>query len=169
MVCRPHYTKTLMKHTIDPTSPTALYQWATARCAQKEYCASEISQKLRQRGASFDDIESLIARLEEEGYIDEERYARAFTRDKYRFDHWGRVKITYALRQKGITSSAISHALDEIDEADYEANLRAFLHSRLRQTKAPTPQAARQKVIRAAVTRGYEIERVIDVLGAEPF
>ena len=150
-----------MKHTIDSTSPTALYQWATSRCAQKEYCASEISQKLRQRGASFDDIDSLIARLEAEGYIDEERYARAFTRDKYRFDHWGRVKITYALRQKGISSSAIALGLEEIDEEEYLANLRSFIQSRLRQVKAPTPQAARQKVIRAAVTRGYELELVL--------
>lgn len=154
-----------MKQHIDPASPAALYQWAAARCAQKEYCASELTQKFRQRGASLSDIESVLARLEDEGYLDESRYARAFASDKFRFDHWGRVKITYHLRHKGISSAAITEALSEIDEEEYQENLRDFLQSRLRQTKAPTPAAARQKVVRAAVTRGYEAELVFNVLG----
>lgn len=154
-----------MKQHIDPASPAALYQWAAARCAQKEYCASELTQKFRQRGASLSDIESVLARLEDEGYLDESRYARAFVSDKFRFDHWGRVKITYHLRHKGISSAAITEALSEIDEEEYQENLRDFLQSRQRQTKAPTPAAARQKVVRAAVTRGYEAELVFNVLG----
>ena len=55
---------------------TDFYLWATGRCSQKEYCRSEIAQKLRTKGATPDEIESLLARLESERYIDETRYAR---------------------------------------------------------------------------------------------
>ena len=163
-----------MKQHIDPASPAALYQWAAARCAQKEYCASELTQKFRQRGASLSDIESVLARLEDEGYLDESRYARAFASDKFRFDHWGRVKITYHLRHKGISSAAITEALSEIDEEEYLASLREFLQSRQRALPdAPTldssssslSPSARQKLIRAAVTRGFELELVLREMG----
>lgn len=58
------------------------------------------SQKLLAKGATPDEVDETLGRLETESYIDEARYARAFVNDKFRFDHWGRIKIRYALRQR---------------------------------------------------------------------
>ncbi len=147
--------------------PTDFYSWATSRCSQKEYCRSEIAQKLRTKGATSAEIEALLDRLETERYIDEARYARAFVSDKFRFDHWGRIKITYSLRQKGIDANTIDDALAQIDDDDYRQSLTDFIASRRRTTKADSSYALNQKIARAAITRGFEPQMVFDALGED--
>ena len=44
---------------------------------------------------------------------------QAFVRDKYRFNQWGRVKISQALRMKKIPADVIAEGLEEIDEREY--------------------------------------------------
>ena len=143
---------------------TDFYQWATNRCSQKEYCRSELAQKLRTKGATPSEIELLLTRLEAERYIDESRYARAFVSDKFRFDRWGRIKITNALRLKGISSNDIDDALQLITDADYRKTLSDFITSRRRTTHGSTPYAINQKIARAAITRGFEPHVVFDAL-----
>ena len=146
---------------------TDFYLWATSRCAVKEYCCSEIATKLQQKGATADEIETLLERLVNEKYIDEARYAEAFVSDKFRFDHWGRVKINHALRQKGIADSLIREALEHIDDEEYRTMLTDFIQSKRRTTKGDTPYAINQKVARAAITRGFEPHLVFDLLQME--
>lgn len=143
------------------------YQWATNRCAQKEYCRSEIAKKLLAKGATPDEVDDTLGRLEAESYIDEARYARAFVNDKFRFDHWGRIKIRYALRQKGVSDFDTDDALALIDNDDYRQALTDFIASRRRTTKGDTPYAVNQKIARAAITRGFEPQMVFDALSVE--
>ncbi|MBR1446763.1 MAG: RecX family transcriptional regulator, partial [Alloprevotella sp.] len=88
-----------------------LYAWATARCARSETCRADIRMALARRGIFGEDANDLLDRLEDEGYIDEACYARAFVHDRSRYDRWGRIKIGAALRQKNIASSLINAAL----------------------------------------------------------
>ena len=106
----------------------------------------------------------LLERLVNEKYIDEARYAEAFVSDKFRFDHWGRIKIGHALRQKGIADSLISEALEHIDEDEYRTLLTDFIESKRRTTKGDTPYAINQKIARAAITRGFEPHLVFDLI-----
>ena len=145
-----------MKSRTEPPTPEALYLWAASRCAVKEYCRSEIKEKFLQKGATVSVAETLIERLEKERYIDEERYARAFVSDKFRFAHWGRVKIRYALQLKGISPQLIDEALSLVQEESYQDELRAFIQSRRRTVKADSPYALKQKLARAAISRGFE-------------
>ena len=121
-------------------------------------------QKLRAKGATPEQAAQLLERLQHEGYTDDLRYARAFVSDKFRFDHWGRLKIAAALRAKALPSHLIDEALHDIDEADYEAAIASFIQSRRRTLKAPDAHTLALKVARAAVNRGYEPHRVFDLL-----
>lgn len=104
------------------------YKRASALCARSEHCRRDISERLRRSELSRDEIDTLLDRLEDEDFINHERYARAFVSDKFRFSHWGRLKIRAALMQKGIASDLIASAMDEkIDEDSYLANLRQLL------------------------------------------
>lgn len=141
-----------------------LLRRTAALCVRKEYCASEIVQKLRAKGATPEQADQLLERLQHEGYTDDLRYARAFVSDKFRFDHWGRLKIAAALRAKALPSHLIDEALHDIDEADYEAAIASFIQSRRRTLKAPDAHTLALKVARAAVNRGYEPHRVFDLL-----
>lgn len=147
-----------------------LFSYAAALCARKECCRADISAKLRQRKAAPSDVESVISRLEREGFIDEERYARAFVRDKFRFDHWGRVKIRFRLLQKGIENCTADAALEEVNEEEYLAALLSFLRPRLSAANADNAREACQKAARAAASRGYEphlVFRALEKLGAD--
>lgn len=134
-----------------------LYLWGTSRCAVKEYCCSEIASKLAAKGATSEQIDTILNRLQDEHYIDEARYAAAFASDKFRFDHWGRIKISQALRLKGITQHIISEALhNSINEDEYRIGLLDFIKNKRRTTKAANDFTLKQKVARAAISRGYE-------------
>lgn len=154
--------------------PANHYNWATALCARSERCRSDLAAKLRLRGCPSAEATALLDRLEREGFIDEERFARAFVADKFRFDRWGRIKISQHLRLKGISSATISEALGQIDEEEYLKALTAFITSRTaRATGDAEPSdpaeayAIRQKVARAAISRGYEPHLVFSRLDLE--
>lgn len=145
-----------------------LYLWATSRCALKEYCVSEMKTKLAAKGADPEQVEDIISRLQREKYVDEARYAEAFAADKFRLDHWGRIKISQALRLKGISADRIQAALDTaIEEDAYRLNLLDFIQSKRRTTKAADSYALRQKVARSAISRGFEPHLVFAALSMD--
>ena len=129
---------------------TDLYAWAAARCARQECSRRDISTKLVGKGATAAEAREMVDRLVGEGFIDDARYARAFVADKFRFEHWGRVKISYMLHLKGLPDNVVDEALQQIDEAQYAETLKDFLEGKLRTVRAATPYALRQKVARAA-------------------
>ena len=89
---------------IEITETEALNRVA-AYCSTAEHCRAEIAEKLQRWGIAYDAIDRIINRLEQEKYIDEERFCRAFINDKYRFAKWGKMKIGQALQLKKISSS----------------------------------------------------------------
>lgn len=136
--------------------------WATTRCAQRECCRQDIRKKWMDGGLDEDLCERLLDRLEDEGFIDESRYARAFVHDKLEYDHWGRIKMTQALRLKGIRRSTIDEAMAEvIDEDHYREVLRHILQQKIRTLSFDTDDReesykALQKLVRFAASRGFE-------------
>lgn len=149
-----------------PITPAKAYSWATQRCARSEQCRSEILEKLRQRGLPANEAEDLCDRLEDESYIAEQRYADAFVHDKLLFDHWGRIKITQALRLRGISSDEIASALEKnYDETAYREALTHLLDKKAASLPPEEDVYKRmEKLVRFAASRGYEPNLIFDVL-----
>jgi len=124
---------------------------------------------MHRAGVSSADAEKLLDRLEEEGFISAERYARAFVMDKMRYDKWGRVKIRQALYLKCIETAHIDAALAVIDEQEYREILFALLQKKQGLVKANTPYEERQKVARYAIGKGFEPHLVFQMLDLEEF
>ena len=137
---------------------------ATALCSRSEHSIEQIRQKLCQWGVDPSDTGQIIDRLIDEKYIDEQRYAIAYVRDKYRLQHWGRVKITAMLRQEHISNTHIAQALNEIDPQEYHDNLVHTLQAKRRTLKDQDPRIIRDKLLRHAATRGYEVEEIIKII-----
>ncbi len=97
------------------TPPEALHR-AAALCSSSEHCIADIREKLSRWGIGEPDARTIVERLVQERFIDEERYAIALAKDKFRFSGWGRIKIRYALQQKRIGNSDIGNALSLSDE-----------------------------------------------------
>ena len=93
---------------------------AEAYCAMSEHCSDDVCRKLEQWGAPLAAYDSILRYLKKEKFVDDQRYAIAFVRDKYRFNQWGRIKIAQSLRLKHIDSESINLAMEEIDEGEYQ-------------------------------------------------
>ena len=89
------------------TSPEKALQKLKHYCGYHERSHSEVRQKLYSLGLHKKEVEELIARLIEEEYLNEERFARLFASGKSRIKGWGKQKIRHELRLKGV--SAILH------------------------------------------------------------
>lgn len=128
-------------------------------CARKEYCSSDIRAKALNRcEGDIDAAEAIVSSLIEEKFVDDLRYASAFAREKAQISGWGTVKIRFALRSKKIDNNTISQALEEIDSERAEEKLQRVLDTKMR-SLAGDPQA-RLKLIRFALSRGYEYSEV---------
>lgn len=112
---------------------------------------------VRGYGLSDREAEAIAERLKELGFLDEERYTSAFLRSKERAG-WGRHKIAAAMRAKQISSSAIERALDSI--APSSDRLRELLSRKMLSTKAKDHYQMRDKLIRFALSRGFDYEVV---------
>jgi regulatory protein len=93
-------------------------------CGYQERSHLEVKQKLYSLGLFKKEVEELISRLIEEGYLNEERFAMQFASGKSRIKGWGRQKIRYELRQKGISEFCIVKALKTLDDDEYEVSFK---------------------------------------------
>lgn len=132
----------------------------TSLCSASEYCIHDINEKLYRWGISNTDSERIIDYLLDEKYIDEARYAQAYTNDKLRFSHWGRIKIKSMLRMKHISDRDINNALDNISEEEYESILRDIIKGKAKSEGDAEDYASRAKIIRFALQRGFEMEEI---------
>ena len=131
------------------------YLQLAALCAQAEHCQQEMRDKMRRWGLDETVQNRIIARLVKERYVDDERYARAFVKDKIRYNKWGRRKVQQALWMKRIDADIQQRVLDEIDEKEYLDVLRPLLKQKRKSIKAESDYELNQKLLRFALSRGF--------------
>ena len=132
------------------------YLQLAAVCAQAEHCEQEMRDKMKRWEIDAATQDSIIARLTKERYIDNERYARAFVKDKIRYNKWGRRKVQQALWMKRISDDIQQRVLDEIDEKEYLDVLIPLLKQKRKTTKANNDYELNQKLVRFALSRGFD-------------
>jgi regulatory protein len=129
---------------------------AASYCSTSEHCLSEVLEKIKRFELSPEEQEELIHRLKTEQFLDEKRFARAFINDKFRYNKWGKIKISYALRQKGLSAALIEEGLSRIQEDDYRAMLTDLLKQKKKSVKATSIYQLKGKLFQFAASRGFE-------------
>ena len=132
------------------------YLQLAAACAQAEHCEQEMRDKMKRWEIDATTQDCIIARLVKERYIDDERYARAFVKDKIRYNKWGRRKVQQALWMKRINDDIQQRVLDEIDEKEYLDVLIPLLKQKHKTIKANNDYELNQKLVRFALSRGFD-------------
>ena len=133
-------------------------------CARRECCVFDIKTKLVRYNLEPDTIERIIAELKKEKYIDELRFVRSFINDKVRFNKWGKVKIEFALRQKRIPEHIVTEAFLDYSENVLNDSLPELLQAKWKTIKANSEYEKRTKLIRFALSRGFEMSNIIQCL-----
>ena len=142
------------------------YLTLAALCAQAEHCQWEMLEKMRRWEVPKEAQARVMQRLVKERYVDDERYAQAFVKDKIRYNKWGRRKVDQALWQKHIDEDIRKRVLDEVDDDEYLKVLRPLLKQKRKSTKANSDYELNQKLMRFALGRGFTfdiIRQCIDV------
>ena len=133
-------------------------------CAYQERSHQEVKNKLYELQLSAPDIDELISHLITEGYLNEERFAKAFAGGKFRLKKWGKIKITNALEGKGLTQNCIRIGLREIDDKDYRATIESLLLKKADQADEPNLYVRRDKLATYVIQKGFEPELVWEVV-----
>ena len=133
---------------------------ASYYCSLSEHCIKKVREKLVQWETPKEFIDPIIEKLLEQDYINEERFSRAFVKDKFRFNHWGRIKIQTHLRALEISSENIAKAMDEIDDDKYAEILDEIVEKKRKTIKKGTDYEIRAKLLRHALSRGFEYDLI---------
>lgn len=137
---------------------------ARGYCAQREVWVVDLRDRLRRWGAGGSDAERIIASLQSERYIDEERYARAYVRSYTKYNGWGPRKIRHGLQGKGVSDAVIRVALERAAEEGVTLDVESLLARRLTSIPSDLPiQRKRERLLRFAASRGIEPEEAFSV------
>ncbi len=131
------------------------YLTLAALCAQAEHCQHEMLEKMRRWEVPETVQARVMAKLIKERYVDDERYAQAFVKDKIRYNKWGRRKVEQALWQKHIDKDIREQILNEVDDDEYLSVLRPLLKQKQKTLKGGTDYERNQKLVQFALQRGF--------------
>lgn len=132
-------------------------------CAAREMCALEIRTRLRKYKLPTEIIEAIIDKLEQDRFIDENRYARAYVRDKLRFNHWGKRQLERTLEGKGISPKVICEALAELGDDQIHATLK-IIASKWTRGLDMKENANRVRFYRHLSSKGYNANEIYWIL-----
>jgi regulatory protein len=125
-------------------------------CSKQEKSPADIILILKKLGVEKELHDQILDKLKSEKFVDEQRYASAYTRDKIKFDHWGFVRIRFMLQQKGIDKKIIDKVIEAFDTNEYHSIISLEL-SKKRKTLKGTRYEIWAKLARYGISKGYEM------------
>lgn len=135
-----------------------------AYCAYQERCHSEVTAKLRELGMFGDVADAIMAQLIEDNFLNEERFAVAYARGKFRMKSWGKIRIRQELKMRYIPDYSIQQAMKAIDtEGGYLETLERILRQKATEYMDEDYQKT-AKLYAFALRRGFESDLISAVL-----
>lgn len=147
---------------------TALLK-AQKHCAYQERSQQEVRNKLFEWGLHSAEVENVIVELISANFINEERFALQLANGKFRIKHWGKVKITQALKLHKVSAYCIKKALQQIPDDDYEKSLRKILEKKRNNIPGKLTPLKARKLAHFAQSKGYESALIWKVLKIDNF
>lgn len=133
-------------------------------CAYQERCQQEVRDKLYTYGLSGEEVEDILSYMIEEGFLNEERFARAFVGGKFRIKKWGRNKILQELKLRQISPNCIKSGMKEINAEEYWETLQGLVEKKWDNLSDRDDFIRVQKVFRYLMSRGYEADIIQEAI-----
>lgn len=137
---------------------------AAKYCAYQERCQWDLEKKMMEWNIDTEIREEVLVEMIQQNFINEERYAKAFTNGKVNIKRWGRIKIKNELRARKISDYSIRKAFEEIDEDKYVLNLQHLLQHKDGIIYAKDDFERRMKLFQYISSKGYETQIINDEL-----
>jgi regulatory protein len=125
-------------------------------CAYQERCHEEVRTKLLELGGRGEDLEQVMSELIEQNFLNEERFAMAFARGKFRIKKWGIVKIKQELKLRKISDYCIKKALTEIEDDVYIQTIQELIAKKNNLLKEKNIYIRKNKIATFIIGKGFE-------------
>ncbi|WP_034060637.1 regulatory protein RecX [Lacinutrix jangbogonensis] len=125
-------------------------------CVYQERCHKEVRQKLRDMNMIPEATDVIIVHLLEHNFLNEERFAQAFVRGKFRIKKWGRFRLTRELKSRDISKTNINTAFKEISEDEYIETFNALALKKADSILESNKLKKKKKLIDYLLYRGWE-------------
>jgi regulatory protein len=133
---------------------------AASFCTYRERTQQELRDKLYGYGLFSDEVEEVIAYMITHNFLNEERYAKTYAGGKFRVNDWGKVKILYHLKQKGLSAYCIKQGLKEIEEVEYVEKVDSIISKKENRYKSPDLYLWKKKMANYLISKGFENDLV---------
>lgn len=138
-------------------------------CAENEKSTHDVLAKLKAWNVPSEEIDDILNKLCSEKFLDDTRYAKSYTSEKWNLDKWGKIKIRNSLEQKNIDENIIEDALATINDEEYVKGLHELLRNKLREVKSNDKANDAKRVMMFAASRGFEEELITEWLEKSGF
>ena len=145
----------------EPVSEAELRQRAISLLARRDHARKELASKLRQKLGNHPALEAVLDWCEENGFIDDRRFAGFFLRSRLERGQ-GELRIRQELSQRGVANALIEEALAEQD-CDWFALAEQTLKRRFRQGPGQD-QKEKARQLRFLQYRGFSAEQCFNAL-----
>jgi regulatory protein len=144
----------------------AVRTWMLHLLGNKSYSIAQLRKKAMSAGYVESMVEEIIQEFIVRGWLNDEEFARAFVRDKTKFQKWGPNKIRQQLQQNGVSSHFIGLVLqDEIDPADQKDLVVSLVLKRKQHFLRETDKNKRKKkIIDYLLRKGFDHNSVFSRL-----
>ena len=139
------------------------YNRALGLLTARAYSAKDLRRKLVQHGASADEVDDVMQRLQDAGLIDDVKYALAYTRSKLLGAGVSTRRIKQELAQKGIPAAVAGDAIDQVvadEEIDTDVVIDRVARKKLAALGDLEPLVLRRRLYAFLAGRGYELDEV---------
>lgn len=150
-----------------PLDEAALYEYAVRSLGRKMRTVAELKRRMRLRvepgEAGEARMDAVVARLKEQRYLNDTRYAVDYTRMRQENERFGRRRVQQELIQRGVHGDIIGKTLDEAygDLPEAELARRYIERKRLRK---PTNDTETARVVRNMVRAGFSTGTIFGLL-----
>jgi len=142
------------------------YLTALKQLARRELSEAQLRQRLSRRGFPHDDIDTAVARLRQDGSLDDARVAGAIARSQLSLKKRGHLRVLREIEAAGIASALADRAVAEAyAEVDVDALLAAAIDRRLGAGRIEDDRDM-ARVFRYLIGQGFESDRAMAALRA---
>ena len=130
-------------------------------CSYQDRCHKEVFQKLKEMRMIPEASEKIIAALIDGNYLNEERFAMAFVRGKFKIKKWGKRRLKSELKQRNISNYLLCKSLKQIKDEEYNATFEALANRKAASLNGTLP-IKKKKLADYLLYRGWESQKVYD-------
>src|SRR4051794_25207450 len=118
----------MMDRKTRPLDAESLWSYALKALGGRAHSTGGVREKLRRRAEHVSDIEDVIARLKNSGYLDDHRFAEAFANARLSNDRLGQGRVIQDLRQRRVAPPLAEKTVRDVyEEVDEQALIDEFI------------------------------------------